>query len=414
MTVTTKQSKRLIVIGGGPAGMCAALSAAKFIPGEQILLLEKNDVLGKKLLATGNGRCNLSNVQCDWQEYGGQEAEFTRDALMALDPEKTRSFFEEIGLMTRVEEEGRVYPHSGHGASVKESLENALLESNIDLQLSTTVLGLEHGPHGFLVRTETGERYDSNLVLLATGGKAGGQFGSTGDGYGFAKSLGHTLVRPLPALVSLRSGDPAFRNLKGVRARGTVTLFQSGSAVASSRGEIQLNQEGLSGICVFDLSRHYRPDLPDAYVTVDLFDGYSEAILQEVLVKRKAILGARRADRFLDGLVHPKLADLLTIRWGVQSDALIRDLDDTTLKRLIPILKQWKVPVEGTKGWNDAQVTRGGVSCKEVNPATLESKLAPGLFFAGELLDVDGACGGWNLQWAWSSGYLAGKSATIE
>lgn len=382
--------------------MMAALAASRNVAGDEILILEKNDRVGKKLLATGNGRCNLSNAHCNWQGYGGVNSEFAKEALIEMSPEATLDLFEGIGLMTREEEDGRIYPYSGHGASVRDALEAGLISAHVDRAVGKTAVALEKDVAGFLIQTSDGGIYKGKHVVITTGGKAGSQHGSTGDGYDFAKGVGHTLVRPLPALVQMRTENPVFQNLKGVRAEGTVTLEIKGKLVAKEEGEIQFTAEGLSGICIFDLSRFYDPSLGHTFVLVDFFPEYSEDTLRDILVKRKKILQNRRNLTILDGMLHPKLASVL----------LDKGKDDPIF--LSKVLKNWRVEISATKGWPDAQVTAGGVSCSEIDSSTMESKLLPGLYFAGEVLDVDGRCGGWNLQWAWSSGYLAGRNAAKD
>jgi predicted Rossmann fold flavoprotein len=393
---------QIVIIGGGAAGMIAALAASRTIAGSEILIIEKNDRLGKKLLATGNGRCNLSNAFCNWQGYGGVNSDFTKDALTEMSPKATLNFFEEIGLMTREEEDGRIYPYSGHGASVRDAMDAGLISAHVERAVGKTVFLLEKGPEGFFIKTSEGDLYHGKHVILATGGKAGSQHGSTGDGYGFAKSFGHTLVRPLPALVQLRTEDPAFRNLKGVRAKGAVSLEMKGKIVAREKGEIQFTDEGLSGICIFDLSRYYDPNQGDTFVLVDLFPEYTQEALARILENRETAMKNRPDLTILDGMVHPKLASVRLLN-GKKAPP-----------NLAQALKNWKVKVSGTRGWADAQVTAGGVSCSEIESFTMESKLVQGLYFAGEVMDVDGRCGGWNLQWAWSSGYLAGQSAAED
>lgn len=405
------QKKKVAIIGGGAAGMTAAISAARILKGNKIIIFEKNEQLGRKLLATGNGRCNFSNSKCSWKDYHGQDIGIVREVFEFMGLGDTVIFFEELGIIAREESQGRLYPYSEQASSIRNALEEELRSSEVIILSGSPVVNAVKTDDGFEIILSDGARYKTEKLIVATGGKAGGRLGSTGDGYGIAKKFGHTLIRPLPALVQIFSDDEAFRSIKGVRAKGAVSLYKNGKFLVKETGEIQFTEKGLSGICVFDISRYLDAEMKDYYIDVDLYPEYTGEMLLKKLIKRQIDLKNRTVDVFLNGILHNKLAPVYLRRCGLDPELRVSDVSFGDLKKLSGIMKSWKVNVTGTKGWDGAQVTAGGINTGELNSRTLESKLIPGLYFAGEIIDVDGKCGGWNLQWAWSSGYTAGYFA---
>lgn len=367
--------------------MAAAISAAR--PGAKtVRLIEKNNILGRKLLATGNGRCNLTNRNC-------------RDA------EETLRFFAELGLLTRSEEEGRVYPYSEQAAAVQEALLSELLELGVEILYDREVKNLERHQNGFQIMTDK-EQLFSEAVILATGGKAGPQYGSTGDGYRFAKAFGHQAIRLMPSLVQLVSDQPFFKELKGARAKGQAELLRGDEIVDRETGEIQFTEDGLSGICIFNLSKEYvRGDI----IRIDLFPDYSNVALEELLSGRRKTLLGRDVSGFFSGILHKKLIPVVINELSLDGKRTAADLTPWEITGIAELLKGWNISITGTKGWKEAQVTAGGIDLAEIDLNTMESRLVPNLYFAGELLNVDEKCGGYNLQWAWSSGLTAGKAA---
>jgi predicted Rossmann fold flavoprotein len=350
--------------------------------------------LGRKLLATGNGRCNLTNINCPGAE-------------------NTLGFFDSLGLLTRTETEGRVYPYSGQAASVCDALTDELARLGVEDVCQREERAVERAATGagagFQVVTEDG-RFFSDAVILATGGRAGPQFGATGDGYRFAKALGHTVVSVRPSLVQLVCGEPFLQSLKGLRVKGRVLLLResAGGIVDSEDGEIQFTGDGLSGICVFNLSKSYvRGDV----VSIDLFPGYGGDALRALLTGRAETLRDRSASEFLTGMLPQKLIPVLSSLLSLKEGRRAASLSSGEVWAAARLLKDWRIGITGVKGWKEAQVTAGGVDLAEINRDAMESRLVPGLYFAGELLNVDGKCGGFNLQWAWVSGLAAGRSA---
>ena len=380
-------NKMITVIGGGPSGMMAAISAA--LSGEvAVRILEKNDLLGKKLLATGNGRCNLTNINCP-------------DAAATLD------FFSEIGLLTKSEGEGRVYPYSEQASAVQEVLVNMLRDLEVEILCGVDIQTIERNDSAFIVSGERKTFY-TDAVILATGGKAGPQYGSTGEGYRIAKKFGHTVVRTMPSLVQMVSDMAFFRQLKGVRIKGVAELLRDDRTVDREAGEIQFTEDGLSGICIFNLSKDYQQG---DTVRLDLFPDYDEALLLQIFKQRVEFLSSRMISEFFLGMINKKLIPVILGELSLDEKRTVGTLTEAELKSAVKLLKGWIISITGTKGWKEAQVTSGGISLSEVNLDTMESRIIPKLYFAGELLDWDGKCGGYNLQWAWSSGRIAGKAA---
>ena len=367
--------------------MTAAISAAGQGAGT-VRLIEKNSIPGRKLLATGNGRCNLTNTGCS-------------------DAEEVLGFFSGLGLLTKVEEEGRVYPYSEQASAVQEALVNELLARRVEILCDVEVKAVESVEPGFRVFTEQ-DSFFTDAVILATGGKAGPQYGSTGDGYRFAKALGHTVTRLKPSLVRMVSDEPFFQALKGVRAKGQAELLRGNEVIDREAGEIQFTEDGLSGICIFNLSREFvRGDV----IILDLFPGYGEEVFADMMAKRAKSPENRTLSQFFSGILHKKLIPVILSELSLDGTRKADSLDKEEIERITRLLKGWRIAISATKGWKEAQTTSGGVDLAEVDLDSMESKLVPGLYFSGEILNMDGKCGGYNLQWAWYSGLIAGRSA---
>lgn len=358
------------IIGGGAAGLAAA---ASLDIGVRTCIIDKNKILGRKLFATGGGRCNLTNAGC-----GGASA--------------TLDFFALMGLATVCDAEGRYYPYSGCASDVVKVLEDKAQANGCEVLCGCEVTKIERVPEGFFVHVAAGEneragwedakagRIEAGAVLIAAGGKAAPQFGTTGDGYRLARQLGHRVSRLYPILTGIECGD--LRDLKGIRARGEVTLMKDGVRLASEKGEIQFTKDGISGICVFNLTPLIRAeegeDPKTAFARYELVLDLAPDFTQEDIQPRQSTFGI--------------LCEPLSRRVGKEQ------------------IKAWHLPVLGIKGWKDAQCTAGGVDLDQIDMESMESKLVKGLYFAGEILDIQGPCGGYNLQNAWETGRRAAAS----
>ena len=399
----------MIVVGGGAAGMVAAIAAAR--RGAPVEILERMPRVGKKLLATGNGRCNLANARPDPGRFHGSDPSFARAALAAFGLGETLAFFAGLGIEAREEDAGKIFPRSGQAAAVLDVLRHELARLGVRAHCEAAVSRL--APRGGLWRAHTAAGvHEGAAVVLAAGGRAAPQLGSNGSGHALATALGHRLVEPFPALTRLRARSPWLAHLKGLKAEGRVSL---GGVVAS--GEILFTGTGLSGPPVLDVSRRAGELLRGGQAVravLDLCPDVEAAALPALLRARFASRPGSTAEFALVGFLHKRLIVPLLREAGIDPAADADGVDAPRVRALATLLRGWAFPVTGADSWADAQVTAGGVDVGGVDAATLESLLAPGLYFAGEVLDVDGDCGGFNLQWAWSSGHVAGTSAAAR
>ncbi|MGI6258031.1 MAG: aminoacetone oxidase family FAD-binding enzyme [Anaerovoracaceae bacterium] len=360
----------ICIIGGGASGMVAAISAAMESQDLRICIIEKKERLGKKLAATGNGRCNITNLKCD-------------RAGDVMD------FFHRIGVAIDEEKDGWMYPLSRQAEDVVMALTAALEQYNINVIVNKNVDKVTKERNWFNINDET----EARILLLATGGKAGPQYGTVGDGYKLARSMGHSVTKLAPVLTALESHGT--QGLKGVRARGKVSLSCKGKMIAEESGEIQFTADGVSGICIFNLSRFVRldkeTDFSDYRLHMDFLPLKSQKEVEELLMDR-----ATRGLDLLRSILPAKLSEKISKEVSTPGEAAEK-------------LKDFSLKITGASGWNRAQCTSGGVEGSEIDGETLESKLVEGLFFAGEILDYDGPCGGYNLQNAWETGMKAGR-----
>ena len=399
----------VIVIGGGASGILAALTAAEN-PNNRVLLLERQQRIGRKLLATGNGRCNLTNTGAAPENYHGEDPDFVRPTLSAFGPEDALRYFHRLGLLTAEEYGGRVYPLSNSANSVLDVLRLALDRAGVEQRCAAPVKSLRREKRGFAVEIE-GETLHADAVILACGGAAGAKLGGVMDGYQLAKSLGHKRTGLYPALVQLVTEPEYPRALKGVRAESALTLKRRGFALAESRGELQFTDNGVSGPAVFDLSRAAATGGEGLTLHIRLLP-LEEAEILSLLRERQAGYPELPASEILTGMLHNRLGRMLGKYAGLSANTPLRELTEAELGALARACVDFPLPVKGTEGFDHAQVTAGGLRTADFDPRTLESRLVPGLFACGELLDVDGDCGGYNLQWAWASGRLAGRLGT--
>lgn len=387
------------IVGGGAAGLCAAVLCAR--GGVRVTLLEALPRVGKKLLATGNGRCNLTNLHVSPECYRGDRALLSA-VLGRFSPDDARAFFASLGLVTYADPEGRVYPRTEQAASVLDVLRLACGELGVRTLTGSPVERVTRDGKGFLVICEA-QTLRADRVLIAAGGRA--QSGFTG--YELAKRLGHTVTPLTPALCAVPVDPQSVRALKGIRLRADVTLLSGDQAVRRTSGEVQFTDRALSGICVFDLARD-AVRLPDTTLRLDLLPDAADTL--QMLCDRAAKMPARAVEDFLAGLLPKRAATVLlrTAYPGALTDP-VSALSPAALRTLAGLLRDWRFHPKGSAAWELAQVTSGGVpACELTN--TLQSRVCPGLYFAGEIVDVDGDCGGFNLHWAWASAFTVSKN----
>ncbi len=396
---------KVLIIGGGASGMMAALTAAEN-PDAQVTLLERQSRVGRKLLATGNGRCNLTNLHAQPACYHGRQPEFVRPALEAFSVADTLAFFRSLGLLTTAESSGRVYPFSDQANSVVDVLRFALEQRGVAVRCGCEVQAIGKKARGYTVKTAEESFYCDKLIVTC-GGAAGGKLGGTDLGYRLLSSMGHTVTELRPSLVQLKADTSFTRSLKGVRADAGLTLKRGGVTVLTGQGEVQFTDFGISGPAVFELSREASLG-GEQVLLLDLLRPMTEEELRDFLAQRRQAAPELPLEELLTGALHNRLGRVVLRQSGFDLSRPARSLTEQELARIAHQIKFFPMTVTGVMGLELAQVTAGGVLTSEFRPDTLESRLCPGLFAAGEVLDIDGDCGGYNLQWAWSSGRVAG------
>ena len=400
----------IAIIGGGASGMAAALAAAED-PGNRVVLLERQARLGRKLQATGNGRCNLSNLHAGQEGYHGDTPGFSRFALTQFPPERTLEWFGALGLYAVAEESGRVYPYSDQANSVVDVLRFALEKPNIRLELGCEVEKIRKTAKGFRLEWADGA-LDCDRLIVACGGLAGTKLGGSMFGYKLLRSLGHRCTRLRPNLVQVKTAWGGVAALKGVRANCRAEILHEGALVRAGGGELQFTECGLSGPVMFELSRDVCQERGSWVCRLDFLPDMPERTLLAALTRRTGT--ALPASELFTGILHNRLGRVLTQAAGIPLSAPISSLSEAQLVEAARLAKGLEAPLTEPLGMDSAQVTAGGIVTAEFNEETMESKLCPGLFACGEVLDVEGDCGGYNLQWAWSSGRLAGINAGKE
>ncbi len=395
------------IIGAGASGMAAALAAAEN-ENAQVVLFERQPRVGRKLAATGNGRCNLTNLHANEGGYHGEDRTFAGHALRAFDVEQTLTWFRELGLFTVAEPSGRVYPYSDQANSVVDVLRFALDQRNIRLELGFEVTKIRRCGDGF--RVESGDRSEfCDRLIIACGGLAGTKLGGSMAGYQLLRSLGHRMTKLRPALVQVKCAWGGVASLKGVRTNCHVQILHNGSLHAESTGELQFTEYGLSGPVIFEVSRDTCQGKGEWLCRLDFLPQVPMAELKEELLRRTE--RQLPVEEFLTGILHNRLGRILIKSAGISNNRLVSSIDNKEIEEICTAVKSFEILLTEPLGMDSAQVTAGGIVTAEFDPLTMESKLVPGLYACGEVLDIDGDCGGYNLQWAWSSGRLAGHSA---
>ncbi|MBD5529877.1 MAG: aminoacetone oxidase family FAD-binding enzyme [Lachnospiraceae bacterium] len=412
------------VVGGGAAGMTAAIAAAR--SGARVVLLERGDRPGKKILMTGNGKCNLGNRDLKASDYYSDNMAVAASVLERFGTEETIAFFASLGLMVR-EKRGYLYPVSEQAAVVLDVLRyglkregvtvltQAMVQKVIARREDSRTLGEESCPPGYVIRLGDGRELWAQRVILACGGQAAPKTGSDGSGYGLAKALGHRIVSPVPSLVQLHCGEKYCKALAGVRAEGTVRIYREKELHADleETGEIQLTEFGISGIPVFQLSGSANQLLAQGEklrAELDFFPQYGANAYEELCRLRLKLVGRESVETFFTGMLHKKIMGVCIRLAGLSPEQEAAKAGEDRLRQVFSLCRRLPFTITGSHSFDSAQVCRGGVSMEEVD-CQLQSLRSPGLYLAGELLHVDGRCGGYNLQWAWASGHIAGEAA---
>ncbi len=407
------QDKRVYIIGGGAAGLMAAISAAR--QGGTVTILERNPRIGKKILATGNGRCNFTNINTNITCYHGGNPQFAAGVLAQFGVRETIAFFEKIGIAPKVEDLGKVFPMSEQASSILDVLMYELKEIGVNIVCDAFVKKILKKNDKFEIETEDGSTFHGESVVIAAGGKAMPSSGSDGNGFELAKQLGHTITDIFPALVQLKLEGGFFKQIQGVKFVGTAAILKNGKSVAQDRGDILFGDYGVSGPPIFQISRKAGELLhgnEEVILKITIMDMISQVDLERLMAERFRNSLNKTVEFSMVGLVNKRLIPVLLKEAGIRDlKCPVTNLAATDREKILKLLTDWRFKVRGSKSWPSAQVTAGGVDTGEINPDSMESKIVKSLFFAGEIMDIDGQCGGFNLQWAWSSGFVAGQNA---
>lgn len=433
-----------IIVGGGPSGMTAALWCAR--EGQRVLLLDRCDRIGKKILVTGNGKCNLTNMYQQPECYRGESPSSIASILSSFDLKDTFALFSDLGLCTR-EKNGYIYPYNEQATAVREAFEK-YLRSRKDLTIMTemSVTQIQKEQDGFMVCTESamaaGSKASSHRpdyqvkddsrrkkqktkkriasrsfgcrsLIIACGGLAGVKLGCDGSGYRLAKALGHHVIPPFPALTALKSSAPFLKKLSGVRNQAGIHLLVNKKEMCWEQGELQWTDYGISGVAIFQISRFAilaLEEKKEVQLLLDFMPEYSKQEVTKMLHAYQKNCEYKNLNEMLCGILPLKLVPVILKEASLEPDHLAVGVSEEVLQHLAAVIKQFPLRINGYMGYEKAQVTQGGIDMMELTEK-LESCICPGLFFAGEILDVDGICGGYNLQWAFSSGSVAGKAA---
>lgn len=400
--------KSIVIIGAGASGLMAAISAAR--AGARVTILEAMEKPGKKLLMTGNGHCNLTNLDFNRKDcYRGEDSSYWKQAYAEFNEKKTMAFFEEIGLLLQTRGNG-VYPLTDQAASVLDCLLLEIQRLSVKLKCQEKVVRIEKKQNSWKVYTQSWH-YDADAVILACGSRAVSQTGSDGSGYTLAEMAGHRIVEPFPALVPLKCREGFVRKLAGLRTKAEITMYISDATGQQQNcfwesGELQWTEYGISGILVFQLSRYASCALKqkqNVRVAIDCLPSVAEEQLFSIInnrIKKENISNA------LTGILPKKMIPVMLELAQIKKASA--HPEEEKIRELSHIIKHLSLSVSGTRSFEQAQVCAGGVTTGEIDPVTMESRRSSGLYITGELLDIDGICGGYNLQWAWTTGYLAG------
>lgn len=394
------------IIGGGASGLVAGIIALR--NGANVTIFEKNAKIGRKILASGNGRCNVTNENIDISRYHGQNKNFPTSVLNQFQTLTCKKFFESIGVELAKNDNGRFYPLSLQSLSIAEALEYEFKSLGGVLHLDTFVKSIEQKGDKFYLHVK---KFLADKILISCGSKAMSKLGSTESGYEFAKYFNHEITPTFASLVQLICKED---NLKasGVKFEGIVNLYVDKKEISSAYGDILLTKYGISGSAILDISRYASLGVlenKNVQISIDCMSKFSKEKLANLINTLTQKSPSKPLDLFLNGLINKKLANLILSRCKISSQKKSHELNKKDINSIIYTLKKLTFTVTDTKGFEFAEVVAGGINVKDINPKTLESKLVKNLYFSGEVLDIDGDCGGFNLHWAWASGYVCGK-----
>jgi predicted Rossmann fold flavoprotein len=400
---------KIAIIGAGASGLMAALSAAR--AGGSVTLYEHNSGVGKKILASGNGRCNIINTTATAEDYAGNDPQFVTYPLKQLSFGYFQTFCHSIGLVLDIKDDGRCYPLSNEAKSVLLALKSAVSEAGVTILTDTEATSITKNGAHFVVESEQGSR-SFDRVLIATGSEAAPQLGATGDGYRFAAAFGHEIVPTYPSLVQLHLQSKYHHKMAGVKTHAEVSLAIDGKQREKVQGDILFAAYGISGLAILDISQkasHALLNRRKVAIGINLLPRYERQELHTVLEKLFASVPRHSVETVLCGLLPAKIVTYILDEAAIIPSSPVADLTIKDVKKLIHLIQDWRFDVSDTHGFKHAEVSGGGVATAQVNNKTMESKLVQGLYFAGEVLDIVGKRGGYNFHFAWASGMIAGK-----
>ena len=398
-----------IIIGAGAAGLAAAITLGR--AGKTVVVFEKNTKAGKKILVSGNGKCNITNQKISTSRFHGQAPEFISHVLQTYDFQKIKTFFDSLGLALTEGKSGQMFPMSLQASTVVELLLYEAQHVGVKILYESAILKLEKRGEGFYLESNHGDFNTTNLII-ASGSPAAPQLGGTEDGYAFAKSLGHTITALSPALVQLCSDASWVKRCAGVKIPGLAKLYANGEYISEKKGDLLFTNYGISGLAILDISREASTRLGQGEycdLVLDLLPGFNKEQLTNMLLNRISSESHKHIELWLYAIMNKKIAPII-IEQSKCIAKVEKELNRKEIGKLVYAIKNLKLPLSGTKGYEGAEVTAGGVKTTEVGADTMESKIVPNLYFAGEILDVDGDRGGFNFHFAWASGLSAGKA----
>ncbi len=393
----------MIIIGAGAAGLCAAITAAR--AGQRVTLLEQNNKIGKKILVSGNGKCNIDNRFIDVKRFHSQDPKFIEEVLKDYDFEVIEKFFTSIGLELIEGKEGKMFPMSLQASSVVELLEYEAKRAGVEILCDSKVTSIDKNTDTFTVETIQGTKTCKKL-LLASGSPAAPQLGGSNSGYAFATKMGHSLIPRHPSLVQLCSEEPWVKACAGVKVSGLAQLYANGEQITEKKGDLLFTNYGISGLAILDLSREVSTRLANfdyCELNLDLMPEMSKEKITNLLLKRIKEGSQKPLALWLQGIINKKLIHIIVEQSKCKAKTE-KELNRKEINKIVHTIKNLKLSINDTKGFKGAEVSTGGINTTEVNSQTMESKLVPNLFFAGEILDVDGDRGGFNFHFAWVSG----------
>ncbi|MEE0931208.1 MAG: aminoacetone oxidase family FAD-binding enzyme [Acutalibacteraceae bacterium] len=411
----------VVIVGGGASGLMTAVALAKNGIKCKTVILEHHKRTGRKLMATGNGRCNLSNENIYNSSYHGTAKNNALDIFKRYDCEYITTYFKEIGLITSSDTEGRIYPISNNVSSVLDSIRNYISSKGIIEMCETTVNSIEKNKKGYILICDNNLKIFAKFVVLACGGKASPKLSTDGAGYLLLKQMDIKVSPLVPSLTMVKCIDKSLNSLKGLRIRGNASLVVDGKVIDTQKGEIQFANGALSGICIFQLSRFVNEfficgtvkgvKTKNLKIILDIMPDYSKEECRKLITERMSLIGNYPIENFFDGLLHKKAGIVILKKCGINNfSRKIATLTKKEINKLALILKNWEFTPSTQSDFENAQVTAGGAYAYEMDFSSMESKKNRNLYITGELADLDGVCGGYNLHWAWCSGIIAANN----